>query len=66
MTNKADQLTVEESFRSSLRDAIALMEKLAPDCSSVQEMIEMAQLALKNDGQLNMLLNRVAPIRLKQ
>jgi len=66
VTNKADQLTVEESFRSSLRDAIALMEKLAPDCSSVQEMIEMAQLALKNDGQLNMLLNRVAPIRLKQ
>lgn len=51
--------TAEENFKSSLEDVIAFGERLLPYCDSVQDLIEIAQLALSNDGQLALLLSLV-------
>lgn len=63
------QLTEEEkrlaSFRSGLEDVILILEELAPHCESIEGMIGMLQLALKNNSQLNVVYKLVRPVRLK-
>lgn len=54
------KLTVEESFRKALEDVIEISSKLSSACESTAELVEVAQLALTNDGQLKLLLKEVA------
>lgn len=49
----------EDAFRENLKDVIAIAEKLAPLCRTVEEMVGMAALALENDGQLRLLMREV-------
>jgi hypothetical protein len=59
------QETVEDRFRSTLRDVVEVIKKLAPECGSVDDLVGMCELAMKNDGQLRLLLNMVAPLELR-
>lgn len=54
------KLTPEEAFRSSLEDLIAVAEKLAPYCGSVEELVEVCQLAVGNAAQAKLLLEKVS------
>lgn len=49
----------QESFRSSLEDLVAIAGALAPLCDSVADLVGMIELALTNDGQLNVLMTLV-------
>lgn len=51
-----DKKSNEELLRDSLKDVIAISEKLQPFCQSVEEMIGVASLALENDAQLRILM----------
>lgn len=53
------KLTAEESFRSSLEDVVAITEKLVTLCSSTGDLCEMCRVALTNDGQLALLMDKV-------
>jgi hypothetical protein len=63
------QLPEEEkrmaSFRSGLEDVILILEELVPHCESIDGMIGMLQLALKNRSQLNMVYKLVRPVNFK-
>lgn len=62
MTEQPRQPSPEEalaSFRSSLEDLVVISEKLSPLCKTVEEMIGMTELAIKNDAQLRLLFNMV-------
>lgn len=58
--------TVEDSFRDTLQDVIVVVKKLAPCCRSVNDLIGMAELAMQNDGQLFLLMEKVGPVTLRQ
>lgn len=53
------QEEIERGFRESLMDVIAVAEKLAPVCRSVEEMIGVVELAVTNDAQMRLLMNSV-------
>ena len=53
---------VYASFRESLADAVAIVEKLVPVCGSVDDLVEMMKFALQNDGQLRLLLKEISPL----
>ena len=61
MVGDQPQPTVEEKIRSSLRDVVAVAEKLAPICLTVEDLVGICKLALKNDGQLLMVMERLKP-----
>ena len=46
----------EDRFRESLLDAVALMEKLRPLCKTVDELTELCNLGLSNEGQLRLIM----------
>lgn len=50
------EITVEDKFRSSLEDLLALAKKFLPVCERVEDLIGMVQLAIENEGQLKLLL----------
>lgn len=51
--------SVEESFRESLEDVIAIAEKMGTHCKSTSDLTNMLKLALENDGQLSLILSIV-------
>lgn len=53
---KVSQEQVEEQFRDALKDLVTIGEKLAPWCRTTAELVDVAKLAVDNDGQLRMLL----------
>ena len=55
-----------ERFRDTLRETITVIEKLAPLCGSVAELVDVMKLALHNEGQLTLLLREVLPLQLKR
>ena len=57
------KLSQEEAFRSSIQDVIAIAEKLAPFCKSIDGLISLARLALENDDQLHLLISLVSKKR---
>ena len=57
--------TPEDDFRSALKDVIAIVKKLAPYCTSVDDLIGMAELGLENSGQLALLMDQVTPVQAK-
>lgn len=59
-------LNPEEQFRLALDDAVAILRKLAPLCGSVEELVGVAELAMTNDAQLRLLMDRVAPVHFRR
>ncbi len=49
----------EASFRSLLEDVGPLIASLAPLCQNMAELVSMVELAVINDGQLRLLMERV-------
>ena len=49
----------EEGFRSALEDVVAIIQRLAPICKSINDMLGMVELALKNDSQCRLLFKEV-------
>jgi hypothetical protein len=49
----------EDSFRGSLQDVVGICTKLAPVCTSVDELVGICQLAIDNDAQLKLLMREV-------
>lgn len=57
--------TAEDRFRSALEDAVMILKKLAPKFGSVSDMAASMELALTNDGQLQLLMDIVTPLRMR-
>ncbi len=51
---------VEQGFRESLTDLVAIGEALGEHCESVSDLVQIAHLATTNDGQLKILMSLVA------
>ena len=58
--------TVEQSFRASLDDTRVILKRLAPLCKSVNDMVELLDLAITNDSQLSILMDKVGPVALRK
>ena len=58
-----DQNVSPEEFvaqtRDSLQDVITIVDRLEPYCQTVSELSEMLTLALENDGQMRLLLDKI-------
>lgn len=57
MAEKADPM---EEFKESLSGVVVLTQALKPFCQSLDEVVEMASLALSNEGQLKLLMKLVS------
>ena len=57
--------TFEDQLRETIRETVVILEKLAPMCGDVDELRAMLVLALENDGQLALLVDRLSPLRMK-
>lgn len=55
--------TFEEQLRETIRETVVVLEKLAPMCNDVHELRGMLVLALENDGQLALLIDKLSPLR---
>ena len=55
------KLSQEDELREGLKDVLIILEKIAPKCSNFQELSEILNVALSNDGQLRMLLTLINP-----
>lgn len=51
----------DTKFRGALQDVLETTRKLAPYCNSVDDLIDMLELALTNDGQLRMVMGKIIP-----
>ena len=51
---------IEASFRQTLDDLVPVLQKAATYCGTVEDLLGMVRLALKNDGQLRWLMRIVA------
>lgn len=56
----------EELFRGDLASVIAVVKTLAPLCKTPQDLVGMAELALVNDGQLALLMEKCQPLRMRR
>jgi hypothetical protein len=54
-----EEISPRERFRDALKDSIVLIEKLAPLCSNVEELVGLMRLAMSNDGQCTLLMKVV-------
>lgn len=58
--------STEDPFRESLKDAAVVVERLAPLCSSFEEMVQIIRLAVgtddlpANDAQLRLIIKAVS------
>ena len=55
--------TFEEQLRETIRETVVVLEKLAPICGNVNELRGLLVLALENDGQLALLIDKLSPLR---
>lgn len=60
-----EETTLEDKVRESFRETIVVLERLSPLCNTVDELRDMLQLALTNEGQLTLLINQLSPLRTK-
>ena len=54
-----DVKAVADSFRQDLPGVWLVLEKLQPLCEKTADLQEMIEVALKNDGQLNLLMTLI-------
>ena len=55
----SDKISSEDAFKDSLRDVVAVAQKLQHCCKTVEDLIGVVELAISNDGQLQLLMNVV-------
>jgi len=58
--NKApqqDPQLIIEQFKDSLKDVVAIAEKLQSHCPTVTDLITICQLAIEHDAQLNLVMS---------
>lgn len=48
----------EQAFRSALQDVIKIGDAFEPTCNTVGELLQICQLALENDGQLRLVMEK--------
>lgn len=48
-----------DNFRSELKNAITIIEKLAPFCKTYSEMVELCNLAVTNEAQAKLVLDLI-------
>jgi hypothetical protein len=60
MPEKPTQEEVERSFRTALEDVVSIIRKLSPYCNKFDEMIEMVEHGMINDGQLRLLMHIIS------
>lgn len=48
-----------DAFRDNLNDVIAIVQKLGDVCQDLPELLGICKLALENDAQLRLLMERV-------
>ena len=51
------QETIEASFRESLKDVVAITEKLQLHCKTTEDLLHIAKMALDSDAQLRLLIS---------
>jgi hypothetical protein len=54
-----EKQTEADSFRSSLEDVVTIAEKLSGHVETTADLAAMCRLAIKNDGQLRLLMEAV-------
>lgn len=59
MSNQQDQ-SVQAGFRSSLEDFVVIAKALSSSCHSTNDLIQVVELAIENDGQLDILMTLTA------
>ena len=59
VTLKMTSQEVEDKFRDSLSDVLVVVERIAPTCNSVEDLVVALRLGLENDVMLRMLMNKV-------
>ena len=52
---------LERSFRGSVEDMLVIMERLVPQCDSLEDLTAMLELATQNNSQLRLLMRQVSP-----
>ena len=55
--------TFEGQLRETIRETVVILDKLAPMCGNVDELRGLLLLALENDGQLALLIDKLSPLR---
>lgn len=58
--------TPDEAARLILADTVKVVRGLAPVCATLDELVQLCELAQTNDGQLRLLRERIAPLSLRQ
>jgi len=53
------KLTAEEKTRKSLEDVVLVAKSLSSVCGSIDELIEVVNLALTNDAQLRIVMKEI-------
>ena len=53
------QTDVENKFRDSIGDILTILDKLSPYCKTIDDLIGLLELSIKNDAQLRLLLGRL-------
>ncbi len=56
----SEKVSSEEAFRESLTALVVLGQALKPFCETLDQAIQMAGLALENEGQLRLLMKLVS------
>lgn len=57
--HKLTQEEIEEKFKEEIDGLIQIAQKLAPYCQTIEEMVEMLDLAKVNPGQLRLIITLV-------
>ena len=65
MAEKKEEPSFEDRLRETIRETVVVLDKLAPVCRDVAELRGMLVLALENDGQLSLLVDKLSPLRTK-
>ena len=61
-----EPVTPDEAARLILADTVKVLRGLAPVCRTLEELIQLCEVAQTNDGQLRLLRDRIAPLELRQ
>lgn len=61
-----EEQAVKESFRNSLEDSISILAGIGPLCEDIDQLINMLELALKNDSQLQLIMHHLTPRRMRR
>lgn len=56
MADRQTQTELESSFRESLGEVAAILEKIAPFCQTTEDAIGLIKLGTSNDAQLRLLM----------